>query len=1106
MVNLKESSEQSPSLINRWLDFKVRIDKEVLLYVLMILLAVVTRFYDLDTRVMSHDESLHTWFSWQLTQGRGYAHDPMMHGPLQFHLVSLSYFLFGDSDATSRIPVAIAGVLAVGMLFLFRRWLGRWGGLIATALMVISPYMLYYSRYVRNEALVVPQVLLMVYAVFRYFEDRRARWLYLLAASLSLHYATKETAFIYTAQLMLFLGGYLAWRLFNLNWRQTWHKVTFIIGFTSATLGTVIALFALFRERALAAGIAQATESAIVTLSPFVTLGLVLALAGISLIGFSMLAAFGSRLREDFPELDLLLIAGTMTLPQLAALPASLMGWNPMDYQDSVTHNRTLTVVFVLLAVSILIGLIWDWRRWLVAAGIFFGLYAVFYTTIFTNGEGMVSGLVGSLGYWLEQHGVERGSQPAYYYILVQIPVYEYLPAVGAILAGIYGLIGSRRFHRKKVTLNSFPTIGFIAYWTLTSLAGYSFAGERMPWLTVHIILPMILLAGWAWGKLLESVNWQVLWTNQGWLITPLLILTLLGFSSAIGTLIGPNSPLQSDGFDQLKALSNFITSLGVGIAASIALIKVGQGWSVNSFTRLSAAVVFGSLTILTARTAYRAAYINYDQATEYLVYAHGATGIKAVMEQVQDLSHRMADDLDIEVAFDDDVAWPLNWYLRHYSGQYFFGSNPTRALLDYPIVIVGDDNWPKVEDLFSNRFYNFEYIRMWWPMTKYWNLNWERIRGALFSPDYLSALWDIWLDRDYTAYGELSGIDFSLENWQPSDRMRLYVRKDIAATVWDYGVSPVSIAGIDSVVDPYADGMVEIPAEFITGEEGSSPGQFAGPRGIAIAPDGTLYVADTMNHRIQHLSPDGEVLMTWGRYANLGQGDAPGGTFNEPWGIDVAPDGTVYVADTWNHRVQHFTAEGEFLGMFGIYGHTSDPDNFWGPRAVTVDEAGRVFVVDTGNKRIAIFDSGGHPIGMFGGSGWSLGQLDEPVGIAIGAEGHIYVADTWNQRIQVFEEVTEGNFQAIIEWPIAGWFGQSTENKPYIEVSPSGEVCVTDPEGYRVLCFTPEGDFLFGWGDYGESEVKFNIPSGLSFDSEGRLWIVDSKNNRLIRFNPQFP
>ncbi len=73
----------------------VRVDVEVLLYAAMIVLAFITRFYDLETRVMSHDESLHTYYSWQLYQGRGFEHTPLMHGPLQFHLIALSYFLFG---------------------------------------------------------------------------------------------------------------------------------------------------------------------------------------------------------------------------------------------------------------------------------------------------------------------------------------------------------------------------------------------------------------------------------------------------------------------------------------------------------------------------------------------------------------------------------------------------------------------------------------------------------------------------------------------------------------------------------------------------------------------------------------------------------------------------------------------------------------------------------------------------------------------------------------------------------------------------------------------------------------------------------------------------
>ncbi|HEY44346.1 MAG TPA: TIGR03663 family protein [Anaerolineae bacterium] len=1110
MASRKNLKQRLQNQSSKWLDLHIRLDIEILGYLLLIFLALITRFYDLETRVMSHDESLHTWFSWELSRGRGYSHDPMMHGPLQFHLVALSYFLFGDSDASSRIPAAFAGVIAVGMMYLFRRWLGRWGTLVATALMVISPYMLYYSRYVRNEAFVVPETLLLFFAMFRYFEERRSRDLCLFVAALSLQFITKETAFISVAQLMLFLGLYLAWRLFTLQWRESWHRMTFIAGFISTASGVGMTLFALFRERAAAAELLQ-PDSAVIAFSPIVTLGLILAMAGILLIGVSIVLSFGQRLRQEFPALDLLIISGTMTLPQLAALPASLFGWNPMEYDSPENTGRTLILVVILFAVSLGIGLLWNLRRWLMAAIVFFSIYIVFFTTIFTDGNSLMSGLVGSLGYWLEQHGVERGSQPVYYYVLLQIPIYEYLPALGAILAGILGLFhwrkdGSGPVERKRTKQSTFPAIGFVGYWAITSLASYSLAGERMPWLTVHITLPLILLAGWGFGKLLESVNWKALWEARGWQLLLFAWLTIVAFSSAFGMLLGVAQPFQGSGLDQLRVTGNFLASLGVGIGTLIALIKVGQDWSLQDFVKMSAGVLFGLLALLTVRTAYRAAYINYDQATEFLVYAHGATGIKTVMDQVEELSYRTTGDLSILVAFDDDVAWPVNWYLRHYSDQYFFGSDPTRALMEYPIVIAGERNWLKVESLLQDRYNSFEYIRMWWPTQQYWNLTWQRISGAISSPEYRGALRDIWLDRDYTAYGELSGLDFSLEYWQPSDRMRLYIRKDINSLVWDRGVSPVSLASIPSVVDPYVDGMIELQADLILGQEGSMPGQFIKPRGIAIAPDGTIYIADTGNHRIQRISSEGDVLAVWGEFASLDSGPAPGGTFNEPWGVGIAPDGTVYVVDTWNHRVQYFTPNGEFLGMFGTFGQAIGPEYFWGPRAVIIDAKGRVFVADTGNKRISIFSADGSPLGQFGEFGWSLGQLNEPVGMAFNNQGQLYVADTWNQRIQVFNEVDEDYFQAIMEWSMDSWYGESVENKPYLAIAPEGHLCATDPERFRVLCFSPEGDFLLGWGDYGVSQSRFNLPTGVAFSENEEIWVVDSGNHRLMRFNITLP
>jgi DNA-binding beta-propeller fold protein YncE len=371
-----------------------------------------------------------------------------------------------------------------------------------------------------------------------------------------------------------------------------------------------------------------------------------------------------------------------------------------------------------------------------------------------------------------------------------------------------------------------------------------------------------------------------------------------------------------------------------------------------------------------------------------------------------------------------------------------------------------------------------------------------------LTDPAVRHAVWEIWLNRDFTEWGTLNNTDLSIENWSPADRMKMYVRKDIAALLWDYGVTPASLEG-GSVEDPYAKGTLRLEAQAVIGTAGRGVGQFDAPRDVAVARDGSLYVADTSNHRIQHLRADGTVLQVWGEFADVTQSEALGGTFNEPWGIAVAPDGSVYVADTWNHRVQHFSATGEFLDMYGAFGQAETAFDFWGPRAVAVDSKGRVFVADTGNKRVVVFDSRGQPVGEFGGVGLEPGQLDEPVGLAVDSRGRVYVADTWNQRIQVFEETSANVFAFAEEWPLDAWYGQSLDNKPYLAVGPQDRVCASDPEGYRVLCFRSDGEFELAWGEYGGGLDQFGLVAGLSFDDDGSLWVADAGNGRLMRFVP---
>ncbi len=313
-------------------------------------------------------------------------------------------------------------------------------------------------------------------------------------------------------------------------------------------------------------------------------------------------------------------------------------------------------------------------------------------------------------------------------------------------------------------------------------------------------------------------------------------------------------------------------------------------------------------------------------------------------------------------------------------------------------------------------------------------NLTWDRIWNTISNPQEREAVFDIWFNADYTLYGQVNNnTNLTLATWQPSQQFAMYVRKDVVAQMWSYGVTP-STAPV--VTDPYAKSQITLPADFAVGTSGSAPGSFDGPRQFAFAPDGTIYVADSRNNRIDHITQDGTLLQSWGTFADVLKGAAPGGTFNEPWGVAVGPDGSVYVADTFNFRIQKFTADGKFISMWGYFGQAEKPDAFWGPRGLAIDPSGRLFVTDTGNKRVVIFDKDGNYITQFGSAGADPGQFDEPVDIALDAQGNVYVTDTWNQRMQVFSQDPTGMiFTPIAQWDISGWFGQSLDNKPFVAV-----------------------------------------------------------------------
>ncbi len=1190
-----DSEQTAPAT---WLDrpifpFLPNFKIETFLVTVILILAVLSRFVNLGARVMSHDEVNHVVPAYSLYKGQGYAFDPITHGPLQFHMMAFSYFLLGDSDFSSRAPDALVSVATIAfVLFAFRRYLGRTGALIAGFLYLISPFMMFYGRYTRNEVYGGLWTVLLLYGALRYLENGGRKWLYLLTVVMAFHFTDKATAYIYNAELLIFLGVLFLVSVIRLPWpdeRRRWTFV-FLTGSALALILIVVIFAALFPGTATTppAGVEAPPPTGLTTdkIAEIGAVGLAL-IAGLYAIVL-LVRSLGWKVIRGLRSFDLIMLAGVLTLPLLGSLVMRMFGFDPLDY-SSAGMVRTTIFLVPLFLISIALGLWWKPRFYVTAAVIFFSIFTVFYTTFFTNGKGFFMGLVALLGYWLPQQAVNRGGQPLYYFALIQVPIYEYLAALGAVLAFILAIRNrlftqfarfaparqpetapeensipeaednlSALFNRtryeasdpeensdpeieenlreaetgelqpataeaeveevpgqlveaepeiveeKKTYAPRIPVAALLLYWSVMSLIAFSLAGERMPWLTVHIAGSMLLASGWGLGYLVDTTPWRAIANRKGLLTLLLIPIIFTSLGGLFGSLLGAQPPFQGNTVPQLESSATFITALAALIASGFGFFRLLKDWQSHHLARLLTLGFFVICAVLTARTAYNASFINYDLPVEFMVYAHAAPGPKEVLAQLEDISQRLTQGKNLVIAYDNETNYPWWWYLRDWPNKKYYGDTPTRDILTADVITVGDPNYSKIDALLKNNtnYIMYEYPRLWWPMQDYWNLDWQRVWYAISTPQMRQALFNIWLNRDYTLYAQATGeTTLTLPTWSPAARMRVYIRKDIVAKMWDYGPAPTTAA--PTPTDPYEAGLLKLTPDLVTGTSGNELGQFNAPRGLALAPDGTVYVADSRNNRIVHLSADLKtVIKSWGTFADALKGAAPGGTFNEPWDVIVGPDGSVYVADTFNMRIQKFTPDGTFIKMWGFFGQAETLDAIWGPRGLAFDSKGRLFVTDTGNKRVVVYDADGNGLFAFGTSGFAQGQLDEPVGIAIDKQDDVFIADTWNQRIQEFSPGPGGDsYLPKNMWDLQAWAGQSLDNKPYLALDAAGNVYATDPEGGRVLIFSSVGKYLRGIGQSTEGQGNFVMPAGVAVDSEGQVWITDAILNEVMRF-----
>ena len=680
---------------------------ELIAYGALLVVAATMRLWDLGHRAVHHDESLHAFYSWQLSEGQGFKHDPLMHGPLQFELNAAIFFIFGDSDYTSRLLYAVAGTALVALPFFFRDRLGKIGALFTSILLAFSPALLYFSRFSRNDILMAVWALGLVICMWRYIDEGKNRYIYITAGLLALAFASKETSYLITAMLGLFL-----------------------------------ALWVIYRN------VPRAVEKADLRIGETKTVDAVSRLVAASLSQWTSLSASELRRPAAF-----LLILITLTLPLWSAAigifqDTALLSWSNLTFvtedgggevgSSSGGAKFIASLVMVtLMGASVAIGFQCFGIRWLIAAVIFFFIWAFTYTTFFTNLEGVESGMWRGLGYWIAQQDVARGNQPWYYYFVIT-PLYEFLPMALAVAAALYYWVKRRT---DAFTL-------FLLYWCGMTMLLFTIASEKMPWLLVNITLPLIVLGCKFLGDLASDIDWRRVKSLEGALV----ILSVPVLMAAIYVLALAGTGGEGNG----------IAAAGVSGTALMALAVLGvymaRRIGTAQLAKLATFPVVVVLLILTVRASTTAAYNHGDVPVEMLVYTQTSPDISFLADEFRRADGYDGENNGISIDVDDTsgFTWPWAWYLRNSTryyasyrnidGEAFVDRAPTAEAL-----LVHSSNQEEVAPSLQGIYTEGQRIRhrWWFPESTYRNLTFDRIVSGLIDREAWRTVMDYWLFRE---------------------------------------------------------------------------------------------------------------------------------------------------------------------------------------------------------------------------------------------------------------------------------------------------------------------------------------------------------------------
>ncbi len=703
----------------------------VAIFVLLIAACAFTRLYDLGQKAIMHDESLFVYYTeYQLHREFSYFYQPILHGPAMLWIQAFVFWVFGVSDYTMRLGAGLLGIGGFFWIWSMRRWIGQVGIWVALAFYTLSPTLMFYQRFFRNDGLFLFATLWIVASAAWWWHTRGRGWGMSLIFAITVLFCNKESSlFIYFG-----LGTFLVMLILH----------DLILPFFDGT-----SVCSIERKR-------HGFPSVPIT-AGFIFLGVTLILTRI-FEGISYDADVVQALGNDFVLHDVNSIPIALGYTPDAASKASV--YNPWTWRffygalllGSVSLGYILQVIVEhewgrrKLALSIWQSIVRSRHIVIGSLAGAFLLYMILFTTGFKNPMGPFEIYKKTLQYWMGQNAMHRIRGPFHMH-LVNLLVYE-LPLMLGVLGG--WLIGASRIAWRRITPvslllaagalavfhvlfffridNSMSYFMTIAIWT--AILGFAIMAKPE---MGRVLAPVALIAFIVYSAMyFNSLEWTTFFNtpvfkhgtqiaprgvdymDRGLSVESGMHLFLIAFLILMGTVLTWHSIDKGARF-QAYSIWWLVTMIGacsyarekvpwVGIHITLPLVllmgiyaqKLVDRWRLPSlgWKRRTGAVLLGIALIWTLKTSNNLCFRNYDDVRERMIFGHTTSDVKHHVDRIyravgdasirtspaneinpsaqswdQEWSYLYNDRThlkDVRVAvLNVELEWPLRWYLR---------------------------------------------------------------------------------------------------------------------------------------------------------------------------------------------------------------------------------------------------------------------------------------------------------------------------------------------------------------------------------------------------------------------------------------------------------